>query len=115
MVCFSFPGSPGFGLGGLAFAMLTCLLLVGMVASTCGGIWGCLSVDYFDWWFLPVQVPWVPVYLVSWALVFGAIASVMFRLWQLTLLLLFFTSFASLVFLENLGFVDVDGGFGSGF
>ena len=112
---FLFPAPQVSAWGGLAFAVLTCLLLVGMVASTCGGIRGCFSVDCFDRWFLPVQVPWVPVYLVSWALVFGAIASVMFRLWQLTLLLLFFTSFASLVFLENFGFVDVDGSFGSGF
>ena len=62
-----------------------------------------------------IQVPWVPVYLVSWALSLGAIASVMFRLWQLPLPLLFFTPFASLVFLENFGFVGVDGDFGSGF
>ena len=62
-----------------------------------------------------IQVPWVPVYLVSWALSFGAIASVTFRLWQLPLPLLFFTPFASLVFLENFGLVGVDGGFGSGF
>ena len=55
------------------------------------------------------------VYLVSWALSLGAIASVTFRLWQLPLPLLFFTPFASLVFLENFGFVGVDGGFGSGF
>ena len=65
--------------------------------------------------FSPIQVPCVPVYLVSWALAFGAFASVMFRLWQLPLTLLFFTSFASLVFRENFGFVGVDGGFGSGF
>ena len=52
---------------------------------------------------------------VSWALSLGAIASVTFRLWQLPLPLLFFTPFASLVFLENFGFVGVDGGFGSGF
>ena len=65
--------------------------------------------------FSPIQVPWVPVYLVSWALAFGAIASVMFRLWQLPLPLLLFTSFASLVFLENFGFVGVDGGVGFGF
>ena len=65
--------------------------------------------------FSPIQLPWVPVYLISWALAFGAIASVMFRLWQLPLPLLFFTSFACLVFLENFGFVGVDGGFGSGF
>ena len=62
-----------------------------------------------------IQVPWVPVYLVSWALSLGAVASVTFRLWQLPLPLLFFTPFASLVFLENFGFVGVDGGFGSGF
>ena len=65
--------------------------------------------------FSPIQVPWVPVYLVSWALAFVAVASVRFRLWQLPLPLLFFTSFACLVFLENFGFVDVDGGFCSGF
>ena len=28
-----------------------------------------------------IQVPWVPVYLVSWALSLGAVASVTFRLW----------------------------------
>ena len=95
---------------GLAFAVLTCFLLVGMVASTGGGIWGCLSVDYFDRWFLSDSSAWVPVYLVSWALSFGAIASVTFRLWQLPLPLLFLTHFASLVFLENFGFVGVDGG-----
>ena len=44
--------------------------------------------------FSPIQEPWVPVYLVSWALSLGAIASVMFRLWQLPLPLLFFTPFA---------------------
>ena len=65
--------------------------------------------------FSSIQVPWVPVYLVSWVLSLGAIASVTFRLWQLPLPLLFFTPFASLVFLENFGFVGVDGGFGSGF
>ena len=62
-----------------------------------------------------IQEPGVPVYLVSWALSLGAIASVTFRLWQLPLPLLFITPFASLVFLENFGFVGVDGGFGSGF
>ena len=65
--------------------------------------------------FSPIQGPWVPVYLVSWALSLGAIASITFRLWQLPLPLLFFTPFASLVFLEYFGFVGVDGGFGSGF
>ena len=62
-----------------------------------------------------IQMPWVLVYLVSWALSLGGIASVAFRLWQLPLPLLFFTPFASLVSLENFGFVSVDGGFGSGF
>ena len=38
----------------------------------------------------------------------------MFRLWQLPLPILFFTPFASLVFLINFGFVGVGGGFGSG-
>ena len=65
--------------------------------------------------FSPIQVPWVLVYLVSWALSFGALASVTFRLWQLPLPLLFFTPFVSLVFLGNFDFVGVDGGFGSGF
>ena len=54
------------------------------------------------------------VCLVSWALALGAVASVMFRLWQLPLPILFFTPFASLVFLINFGFVGVGGGFGSG-
>ena len=65
--------------------------------------------------FSQLPVPWVPGYLASWALSLVAIASVMFRLWQLPLPLLFFTPFASLVFLENLGLMGVDGGFGSGF
>ena len=50
---FFFSRLPGSRLGGLAFAVLTCFLLVGMVASTCGGIRGGLSVDFFDRWFLP--------------------------------------------------------------
>ena len=37
---FFFSRLPGSRLGGLAFAVLTCFLLVGMVASTCGGIRG---------------------------------------------------------------------------
>ena len=57
----------------------------------------------------------MPVYLVSWAVSFGAIASVKFGLGQLPLPLLFFTPFASLVFLEISNFVGVDGSFGSGF
>ena len=50
---FFFSRLPRSRLGGLAFAVLTCFLLVGMVASTCGGIWVGLSVDCFDQWFLP--------------------------------------------------------------
>ena len=50
---FFFSRLPRSWLGGLAFAVLTCFLLVGMVASTCGGIRGGLSVDCFDRWFLP--------------------------------------------------------------
>ena len=102
---FFFSQLPRSRLGGLAFAVLTCFLLVGMVASTCGGIRGVLSVDCIDCGFSVIQVPWVPVYLVSWALALGAVASVAFRLWQLPLPLLFFTPFASLVFLKNFGFV----------
>ena len=50
---FFFSRLPRSRLGSLAFAVLTCFLLVGMVASTCGGIRGCFSVDCFDRWFLP--------------------------------------------------------------
>ena len=49
---FFFSRLPRSRLGGLAFAVLICFLLVGMVASTCGGFQGGLSVD---WWFLPVR------------------------------------------------------------
>ena len=112
---FFFSRLPRSRLGGLAFAVLTCFLLVGMVASTCEVFGGASRSTTSTGGFSPIQVPWVPVYLVSWALSFGAIASVTFRLWQLPLPLLFFTPFASLVFLENFGFVGVDGGFRSGF
>ena len=50
---FFFSQLPRSRLGGLAFAVLTCFLLVGMVTSTCGGIRGDLSVDCFYRWFLP--------------------------------------------------------------
>ena len=50
---FFFSRLPRSRLGGLAFAVLTGFLLVGMVTSTCGGIRGGLSVDCFDRWFLP--------------------------------------------------------------
>ena len=46
---------------------------------------------------------------------FWSYCSVGFRLRQLPLPLLLFTSCACLVFLENFGFVGVDGGFSSGF
>ena len=112
---FFFSRLPRSRLGGLAFAVLTCFLLVGLGASTCGGIRGCLSVDCFNRWFLPDSSALgagLPGLLGSFS---WTIASVTFRLWQLPLPLLFFTPFASLVFLENFGFVGVDGGFGSGF
>ena len=50
---FFFSQLPRSRLGGLAFAVLTCFLLVGMVASICGGIRGGVSVGCFDRWFLP--------------------------------------------------------------
>ena len=51
--------------GGLAFAVLTCFLLVGMVASTCGGIRGASRSSALTGGFSLIQVPWVPVYLGS--------------------------------------------------
>ena len=74
-----------------------------------------LSVVFSAGEFSPIQEPWVPGCLVSLAL---ALSSYCFRLVQgvqLTLPLLFITPFTSLVFLENFGFVGVDGVFGSGF
>ena len=62
---FSFPSSPGLALRVLAVAVLTCFLLVGMVASTCGGFRGCSSVDCVVRGFLPEACAWVQVYLVS--------------------------------------------------
>ena len=50
---FFFSRLPRSRLGGLAFAVLTCFLLVGMVASTWRYSGGGLSVDCFDRWFLP--------------------------------------------------------------
>ena len=55
-----------------------------------------------------IQEPWVPGYLVSLAL---ALLSYCLR----HVRTLFITPFASLVFLENFGFMGVDGVFGSGF
>ena len=80
-------------------------------------VFGCLSRSPSSaGGFSPIHVPWVPVYLVSLAL---ALSSCCLRHVQvdvqLPLPLLFITPFASLVFLENFGFVGVDGVFGSGF
>ena len=87
-----------------------------MEASTCGGVRGSLSVAFFGRWILPdssalgAGLP-------------GLLGSCSVELLppscsgcvQLPLPLLFITSFASLVFLENVGFVGVDSVFGSGF
>ena len=81
--------------------MLTCFLLVGMVASTCGGIRGCSSVDCVIRRFLPDACVWVPVYLVPRLLLLELFASVRFRLWLLPLPLLFFSSCACLVSSET--------------
>ena len=81
--------------------MLTCFLLVGMVASTCGGIRGCFSVDCVVRRFLPDACAWVPVFLVPRLLLLELFASVRFRLWLLPLPLLFFSSCACLVSSET--------------
>ena len=87
-----------------------------MVPSTCGGVRGSLSVALFGPWIFPdssalgVGLP-------------GLLGSCSIELLPpsrsgcvlLPLPLLFITPFASLVFLENFGFVGVDGDFGSGF
>ena len=91
-------------------------LLVGMGASTCGGIRGSHSIAFFGRWILPVasalgaRLPGLP----------GACS---IELWppsrsacvQLPLPLLFISPFACLVFLEKFGFVGIDGVFGYGF
>ena len=91
-------------------------LLIGMVASTCGGFRGSLSAAFFGRWILPdssalgAGLP-------------GLLGSCSIELLppsrsgcvQLPLPLLFITPFASLVLLETFGFVGVDGVFGSGF
>ena len=51
--------------GGLTFAVLTCFLLVGMVASTCGGFQGASRSTASTGGFSPLRGPWVPVYLGS--------------------------------------------------
>ena len=70
-----------------------------------------LSVVFSAGRFSPIQEPWVPGYLVSLAL---ALSSYCLRHVQ-GVQLLFITPLACLVFIENFGFVGVDGVFGSGF
>ena len=109
---FSFLCSPGLGLGVLLSQCWLVFLLVGMVASTCGGVWGSLSVAFFGWWILPdasTLGSGLP----------GLLGSCSIELLPPSrsgcMPLLFVTPFASLVFLENFGFVGVDGVYGSGF
>ena len=87
-----------------------------MVASTCGGVRGSLSVAFFGWWILPdssALCAGLPGLLGSCSIELlppshsGCV--------QLPLPLLFIIPFTSLVFLENFGFMGVDGVFGSGF
>ena len=87
-------------------------LLVGMVASTCGGIRGCHSVVFFGRWILPVAsalgagLPGLP----------GACSIELLPPSRSgCVLLLFISPFACLVFLKNFGFVGVDSVVGSGF
>ena len=86
---------------GTCAAVLTFFLLVGMVASTCGGTRGGFSVDCVVQSFLPVQTPgcrftWSPRHLLL-----ELFAFVRFRLWLLPLPLLSFSSCACLVSSET--------------
>ena len=74
-----------------------------------------LSVVFSAGRFSLIQEPWVPGYLVSLALALSSYCLRHIQGVQLPLPLLFITPFACLVFLENFGFVGVDGVFGSGF
>ena len=74
-----------------------------------------LSVVFSAGRFSPVHEPWVPGCLVSPALALSSYCLRHVQGVQLLLPLLFITPFASLVFLENFGFVGVDGVFGSRF
>ena len=87
-----------------------------MVAYTCGGVRGSLSVAFLGRWILSDSSALgagLPGLLGSGSIELlppscsGGV--------QHPLLLLFITPFASLVFLENFGFVGVDSVFGSGF
>ena len=89
-------------------------LLVGMVASTCGGFRVSLSVAFFGRWGLPdsrtmgAGLPGLPGSCPIELLPPSRSGCV-----QLSLPLLFIPPFTILVFLENFGFVGVDGVFGS--
>ena len=74
-----------------------------------------LSVVFSAGRFSPIQEPWVPGYLLSLARALSSYCLRHVQGMQLPLPLLFITPFASLVFLENFGFVGVDGVFGSVF
>ena len=87
-----------------------------MVASTCEGFRVSLLVAFFGRWVLPdsraldAGLPGLPGSCSIELLPPSRSGCV-----QLPLPLLFITPFASLVFLENFGFVGVDGVFGSRF
>ena len=74
-----------------------------------------LSVVFSAGRFSPIQEPWVPGYLVSLALALSSYCLCHVQGVRLPLPFLFMTPFASLVFLENFGFMGVDGVFGFGF
>ena len=74
-----------------------------------------LSVVFCAGRFSLIQEPWVPGYLVSLVLALSSYCCRHVQRVWLPLPLLFITPFASLVFLENFGFMGVDGLFGSGF
>ena len=91
-------------------------LLVGMVTSTCGGVRGSLSVAFVGRWILPDSSALdagLPGLLGSYSI--ELLPPLCSGCVQPPLPLLFITPFASLGFLENFGFVGLDGGFGSGF
>ena len=74
-----------------------------------------LSVVFSADRFSPIQEPWVLGYLISLSLALSSYCLRHVQGVRLMLPLLFITPFASLVFLENFGFMGVDGVFGSGF
>ena len=67
-----------------------------------------LSVVFLAGRFSAIQEPWVPGHLVSLALALSSYCLRHVQGVQLPLPLLFITPFASLVFLENFGFMVVD-------